>query len=94
MKKLKLKSVLYLCPEEYSEENVAFLRRNNIRLLHFGINGNKEPFVDMPVDVIREALRELLDVRNQASRLLCSAPRAPAQHATNKSLTLALYSRC
>ncbi len=72
LKKLKLKSILYLCPEAYSEDNSEFIEKNGIRLLHFGINGNKEPFVDMPVDVIRQALREMLDVRNQPLLIHCN----------------------
>jgi protein tyrosine/serine phosphatase len=76
LKKLKLKSILYLCPEAYSEDNTEFIEKSGIRLLHFGINGNKEPFVDMPVDVIRQALREMLDVRNQPLLIHC----VPADH--------------
>lgn len=31
----------YLCPEPYLEENRRFLQENNIRFLHFGVDGNK-----------------------------------------------------
>lgn len=74
LKKLGLKSILYasprtphppsraryLCPEDYSEVNVEFLKQHGIQLLHFGIAGNKEPFVDIPDEVIRDALVALL----------------------------------
>jgi tyrosine-protein phosphatase SIW14 len=45
---LKLKTIIYLCPEHYSEANIQFCSGEKITLLQFGIQGNKEPFVDMP----------------------------------------------
>jgi tyrosine-protein phosphatase SIW14 len=45
---LKLKTIVYLCPEHYSEANLQFCKSEGITLLQFGIQGNKEPFVDMP----------------------------------------------
>ncbi|XP_016551869.1 tyrosine-protein phosphatase DSP3 isoform X2 [Capsicum annuum] len=38
---LNLRSIIYLCPEPYSEENLEFLRTNNIKLFKFGIDGTK-----------------------------------------------------
>ena len=31
----------YLCPETYPEANADFIRRNNVKLYHFGLEGNK-----------------------------------------------------
>lgn len=53
---------------------MEFVNKNNIKLFHFGIAGNKvvyinnwivfnynkEPFVDIPPNVIRDALVQLL----------------------------------
>ncbi|GKV02387.1 hypothetical protein SLEP1_g14826 [Rubroshorea leprosula] len=36
---LNLRSIIYLCPEPYPEENLEFLRSQNIQLLQFGIEG-------------------------------------------------------
>lgn len=44
--------------------NTDFLKSRGIKLLQYGINGNKEPFVDIPAPVIASALVALLDVRN------------------------------
>ena len=66
-KKLGLKSILTLILETYPEQNMQFLEENNIKLFQFGVAGNKEPFVDIPEDVICEALTVLLDVRNHPS---------------------------
>ncbi|GJN12859.1 hypothetical protein PR202_ga31175 [Eleusine coracana subsp. coracana] len=54
----------YLCPEPYPEANAAFLKAEGTRLFQFGIEGNKDPYVSIPVDAIMGALRVLLDVRN------------------------------
>ncbi|GBG77436.1 hypothetical protein CBR_g23885 [Chara braunii] len=62
----------YLCPEPYPEVNIEFLEKNGIKLFHFGIEGNKEPFVDIPEPVIREALKVLLDVRNHPILIHCN----------------------
>lgn len=37
--------------------NVQFMQSNSIRVLQFGIQGNKEPFVDIPEDVREWVLR-------------------------------------
>ncbi|WMV53063.1 hypothetical protein MTR67_046448 [Solanum verrucosum] len=38
---LGLRSIIYLCPERYSEANVEFLNANGIRLFQFAIEGSK-----------------------------------------------------
>ncbi|XP_020870963.1 probable tyrosine-protein phosphatase At1g05000 isoform X1 [Arabidopsis lyrata subsp. lyrata] len=39
---LGLRSIIYLCPEPYTESNLQFLKSNGIRLFQFGIEGNKD----------------------------------------------------
>ncbi|CAD5180648.1 unnamed protein product [Musa acuminata subsp. malaccensis] len=68
---LRLRSVLCLCPEPYPEENMEFLRENGIKLFQFGIDGCKEPFVDIPEETICEALEVVLDVRNHPLLIHC-----------------------
>ncbi|XP_022771738.1 probable tyrosine-protein phosphatase At1g05000 isoform X2 [Durio zibethinus] len=68
---LNLRSIIYLCPEPYPEANTEFLKSNGIRLFQFGIEGNKEPFVNIPEDTIREALKVVLDVRNHPVLIHC-----------------------
>jgi tyrosine-protein phosphatase SIW14 len=41
-----------------------FLEENSITLFQFGVPGNKEPFVDIPEDKIRDAIQILMDKRN------------------------------
>ncbi|CBI17641.3 hypothetical protein VitviT2T_005382 [Vitis vinifera] len=68
---LNLRSIIYLCPEPYPEENCKFLQSQNIRLFQFGIEGKKEPPVAMSTDTISEALKVLMDVRNHPILIHC-----------------------
>ncbi|XP_052489148.1 probable tyrosine-protein phosphatase DSP4 [Gossypium raimondii] len=69
---LKLTSIIYLCPEPYPEANTEFLKSNGIKLFQFGIESYKEPFVNIPEDTIREALRLVADVRNHPVLIHCN----------------------
>ncbi|XP_018471304.2 tyrosine-protein phosphatase DSP5 [Raphanus sativus] len=68
---LNLKSIIYLCPEPYPEENLKSLESNNIKLFHFGIHGKTDPPTPMPKDTVLSALRVLVDVRNHPILIHC-----------------------
>ena len=68
---LRLRSIIYLCPEPYPKANTEFLHAHNIQLFQFGIEGHKEPFVNIPEDTIREALKVLIDPRNHPVLIHC-----------------------
>ncbi|XP_051152156.1 tyrosine-protein phosphatase DSP1-like isoform X2 [Andrographis paniculata] len=68
---LNLQSIIYLCPEPYPDTNVEFLKSHGIHLFQFGIEGCKEPFVNIPEDKIREALKVVLDVKNHPLLIHC-----------------------
>ncbi|WOL09805.1 putative tyrosine-protein phosphatase DSP4 isoform X1 [Canna indica] len=72
LRKLKLRSILCVCPEPYPEANVKFLNENGIRLFQFGIDGCKKPFVTIPAEIIREVLGIVLDVRNHPLLIHCN----------------------
>ncbi|CAN8075982.1 unnamed protein product [Agarophyton chilense] len=72
LQSLGLKTLIYLCPEDCNEQNLAFYRQNGINVLQFGIPGNKEPFTDIPEPVIRDALEVLLDVRRHPLLIHCN----------------------
>ena len=71
METLRLTSVLTLVRESYDLKNLDFNRENNIRVIQIPISGNKEPFVNISVQGIRNALTELLDVRNHPILVHC-----------------------
>ncbi|XVF75258.1 hypothetical protein PTKIN_Ptkin13bG0173100 [Pterospermum kingtungense] len=62
LQSLGLRSIICLCPEPYPEANNEFLKANGIRLFQFGIDGCKEPFVNIPEETIREALKVVLGI--------------------------------
>ncbi|KAJ4886293.1 Tyrosine phosphatase family protein [Raphanus sativus] len=70
---LNLRSIIYLCPEPYPEENLMFLDANNIKLFQFGIEGKTDPPTPMPKDTVLDALRVLVDVRNHPILIHCKA---------------------
>ncbi|KAI5437268.1 hypothetical protein KIW84_023403 [Lathyrus oleraceus] len=68
---LMRKTIIYLCPEPYPEENLEFLKSQNIRLFQFGIEGKTEVSLPILSDSIMEALKILLDVRNHPVLIHC-----------------------
>lgn len=70
--RLKLKSILVLIPEEYPSENVEFLNKSGIQLFQIGMSGNKEPFVNLPSDLLTRALEIVLDPKNQPILIHCN----------------------
>ncbi|XP_027367175.1 tyrosine-protein phosphatase DSP3-like [Abrus precatorius] len=72
LKTLNLRSIIYLCPEPYSPQNLEFLRSHNIQLFHFGIEGKTDLSVSAVKDTILEALKVLIDVRNHPVLIHCN----------------------
>lgn len=68
---LGLRSVICLCPEPYPEAIAEYLKNNGIHLYQFGIEMCKEPFVNIPEDRVREALKATLDTRNHPVLIHC-----------------------
>ncbi|XP_010683382.1 tyrosine-protein phosphatase DSP3-like [Beta vulgaris subsp. vulgaris] len=68
LKTLNLKSIIYLCSEQYPEEYMKFLELHKIQLFQFGMEGTKE---NIPKDVIYNALYILIDVRNYPILIHC-----------------------
>lgn len=71
-RRLKLKSILVLIPEEYPAENEQFLKQSGIRLFQVGMSGNKEPFVNIPSDLLTRALEVVLNPDNQPILIHCN----------------------
>lgn len=72
LKKLKLKLVLCLIPEEYPSIHEEFFRSEGIELFQLGMSGNKEPFVKIPHDLITEAIKIVIDPKNQPILIHCN----------------------
>ncbi|SPR00129.1 diphosphoinositol-polyphosphate diphosphatase [Plasmodiophora brassicae] len=72
LEKLGLRSIVYLCKEPVRDWNRDFIRRNGIQLFHLGSDGNKEPFLTVPLELIQESLSRLLDTRNHPILIHCN----------------------
>lgn len=72
LKKLKLKLVLCLIPEEYPSIHEEFFKSQGIKLFQLGMSGNKEPFVKIPHDLITEAIKIVIDPKNQPILIHCN----------------------
>ncbi|GFZ52345.1 Tyrosine-protein phosphatase SIW14 [Saitozyma sp. JCM 24511] len=72
METLQLKTVLTLVLEDYPEANLRWCQSQDIQFMQFGIPGNKEPFDNIPEDVICSALVAILDKRNHPVLIHCN----------------------
>ena len=72
LEKLGLRTILTLVLEEYPTANCDFNKWNQVTLLQFGMEGNKEPFRVMPVDKVYQALAAIMDPRNHPVLIHCN----------------------
>ncbi|ODN72912.1 hypothetical protein L202_08328 [Cryptococcus amylolentus CBS 6039] len=72
METLRLKTVLTLVLEEYPKANLEWCQSQDIQFMQFGIPGNKEPFDNIPEDVICAALVAICDKRNHPLLIHCN----------------------
>jgi len=72
LKKLKLRTILTLVLQDYPEANRVFMQENGMQLFQVPVEGNKEPFVDVPENKIRLAVEMLLDTRNHPVLVHCN----------------------
>lgn len=72
LKKLKLRSVLCLIPEEYPQSHEEFFEKEGIKLFQLGMAGNKEPFVKISADLITDAMKVLLNPANHPILIHCN----------------------
>ena len=69
---LKLKSIIFLCPEAYADSNLQFCAANGITLLTVPMEGNKEPFLDIPQEAMDRAMSLLCDTRHHPVLIHCN----------------------
>ncbi|KAM9918685.1 hypothetical protein OXX59_008486 [Metschnikowia pulcherrima] len=72
LKKLRLKSVLCLIPEEYPQAQSEFFEKEGIRLFQLGMSGNKEPFVKISSELITKAIKIVINPENQPILIHCN----------------------
>ncbi|KAG5487490.1 hypothetical protein LSCM1_07445 [Leishmania martiniquensis] len=69
---LRLRSILYLCPEDYAESNLKFCEEKGIHVLRFPTEGNKEPFCDISEPLMHRILSAICDTRNLPVLIHCN----------------------
>ncbi len=69
LKKIKLKTILCLAPDDYAHQE--FLHENDIQFFQFNLQGNKEPFTEIPEKDIADALTKVMDKRNHPILIHC-----------------------
>ncbi|SCU88629.1 LADA_0E11232g1_1 [Lachancea dasiensis] len=69
---LRLKSIMVLIPEEYPSENTDFMAQAGIELFQIGMSGNKEPFVNIPWDLLTRALEVAINPANHPILIHCN----------------------
>ena len=72
LKKLGLKAVILLCPECYSDAILDFMGSNDTKVYQVGLEGNKEPFVDISESNVRRAISYIIDPANQPILVHCN----------------------
>ncbi|AET38826.1 putative tyrosine protein phosphatase SIW14 Ecym_3336 [Eremothecium cymbalariae DBVPG len=70
--RIKLKSILVLIPEEYPQENLDFMCGAEIQLFQVGMSGNKEPFVNIPSNLLTKALQIAINPANHPILIHCN----------------------
>ena len=69
---LNLKSVVALIPEDYPAHMVEFYKKNDIKLIKFGLDGNKWPFKQIDEFDFRSVLREIMNPLNRPLLIHCN----------------------
>ena len=72
LKRLKLKSVIPLVPEDYPAALAEFYEANGISLLCHGLDGNKWPFKAIDHIEFRKALVDILNPANRPLLIHCN----------------------
>jgi tyrosine-protein phosphatase SIW14 len=72
LKRLKLKSVVPLVPEDYPVSLAEFYENNGIKLITHGLDGNKWPFKEIDKMIFRNALADILCQANRPLLIHCN----------------------
>jgi tyrosine-protein phosphatase SIW14 len=74
MSTLNLKSIIYLSSDDIRDNLQGWIdaTHGSVKLLHFRLNVNKEPFAEMDQAIVAEALQAILDRRNLPALVHCN----------------------
>ena len=72
LKRLNLKSIIYLANDDYRENVVRWAQKEGIRIFHHRVTMNKEPFTEMDEQEVASAVAHVLDERNLPVLVHCN----------------------
>ena len=72
LRRLNLKSIVYLATDDYRQNMAEFARAEGLRVFHHRVNMNKEPFTEMDEGEVASALEHVLDKRNLPVLVHCN----------------------
>ena len=75
MESKRLKTIICLCPELVVRESKEWASSQGINLHALSALDNKEPFLCMDVEVVKKALRLMLDMEQRPLLIHCSTGR-------------------
>ncbi|GAA6026771.1 hypothetical protein JCM8097_005849 [Rhodosporidiobolus ruineniae] len=61
---LKLKSIMYLCTDDYRHDTHTWALEKGLNIFHLRIEVSKDPTVEVDEGMVKEALEKVLDKRN------------------------------
>ncbi|GJD12728.1 Probable tyrosine-protein phosphatase [Galdieria sulphuraria] len=75
LEKLQLKKILYLAPDEVSQQFLNFVDDQGIELVALGWDGEKSPWKPISEEVVLNALDCILNVDNYPLHVMCNLGR-------------------
>lgn len=72
LRRLGLKTVVSLVPEDYPPAMLEFYRSVGVTLLSHGLDGNKWPFKQIDIDDLRATLIDILQHKNRPLLIHCN----------------------
>jgi tyrosine-protein phosphatase SIW14 len=67
----RLRTILFLGPDDYPETSAHFLQDNAITLICVAMEGNRAPLKTIPPEQMVQALKHIPDIRNQPIHVHC-----------------------
>ncbi|CAD6900970.1 unnamed protein product [Tilletia controversa] len=72
MERLGLRSIMYLANEDYRDNVAGWARAAGLKIFHFPLEVNKEPFAEMDAGAVANALSAVVDKRNLPMLIHCN----------------------
>ena len=71
LEQLNFKSIVYLCPQEYTDDMAAFINRHDVKVFSCGTKGNIEPFGRISETTMAIALKTVMNKENHPILIHC-----------------------